>query len=336
MSELKKAPWKDKEGNEIFESSIIVHPSGETGRVFFDVSKENPDDAWLVKYTNDTVPSRLCLQIGDKGEATVTELKPADIENMVLDIKKGSQLQKVDKFNKDLVNQENIQTQPIDNSPLAVMMNALNNGMSLEKVEKMMDLQERYEKREAEKEYNSAMAEFKKTPVEIKKDKTNAQYNSKYSSIGATVNPCLPGMGECGLSHKWEFEPQTDKGIITGRCIVTHKGGHSESVDMSCPVDQSGKKNAIQQIKSTRTYIKIETFTSIMGLTSSEDVDDDGNGAGPQVEYISETQVADLTAKIEEKEVDQQKFLSFFKVDKLEDLLLQDFKRAIMMLEKKQ
>ena len=322
MSEPKKAPWKDKNDNEVFEGSEIVHTTGETGIVFYE-ENEDPHDSWLVNYGKDIDlenihiekghpnRSRLSLQL-DKGEAVVVDISE-DVKNMIHDIDKDS---KTESSTSLMVGNQRTRElektiQP-DNSPLSVMMNALNNGMSLDKVEKMMELQERYEKREAEKAYNSAMAEFKKIPVVINKDMVNEQYNSKYSSIGATVNPISPIMAECGLSHKWDFDSETDPKFITGKCVVTHKDGHSDSVSMTCPIDMSGKKNPIQQIKSTRTYIRIETFTSVMGLTSSEDVSDDGNGASPQQKVITNSQYADLTSKIEEKGVDEKKFLSFF------------------------
>ena len=52
MSEL--APWRDFAGNEIYNGDVICHPSGER-----------------VKY-EDGQFSRICLQIGDKGRATVS------------------------------------------------------------------------------------------------------------------------------------------------------------------------------------------------------------------------------------------------------------------------
>ena len=46
------------------------------------------------------------------------------------------------------------------NSPMGMMMAAMNQGASLEQVEKMMDLQDRWERKEAEKAYNAAFAAF--------------------------------------------------------------------------------------------------------------------------------------------------------------------------------
>ena len=48
-----------------------------------------------------------------------------------------------------------------------MMMAAMNQGASLEQVEKMMDLQDRWERKEAEKAYNAAFAAFKAEAVRI-------------------------------------------------------------------------------------------------------------------------------------------------------------------------
>ena len=62
------APWKDFKGNDIYEGSVISHPSGQEGVVVYRPERESPSDQWLVDYCAG-FESRLCLQIGDKGQA---------------------------------------------------------------------------------------------------------------------------------------------------------------------------------------------------------------------------------------------------------------------------
>lgn len=217
-------------------------------------------------------------------------------------------------------------------SPMELAQSFLSAGGDLESLEKMMDLQDRHEKKQAQKEFVKAMAKFKESPIVIKKDKQNKQYNSRYSSLAAFMNPCIPIMGECGLSHKWEFE-QVDPKTMKGSCIVTHSDGYSDSVSMICPIDMSGAKNAIQQIKSTRTYIKIETFASVMGLASSEDLDDDGNSTGQKP--ITEKQYSQLVDMINATGSNEGEFLKYFKVSSLDQLPATQFGKAMSMLKAK-
>jgi hypothetical protein len=68
---MNKAPWTDYNGQDINEGDTIQHPSGERGRVVFLVNEKDPGDQWRVDYGDGSL-SRLCLQIGDKGQAIVT------------------------------------------------------------------------------------------------------------------------------------------------------------------------------------------------------------------------------------------------------------------------
>jgi hypothetical protein len=64
----RKAPWKDYEGNDLYEGDFIAHPNIECGEVVF-----KPEfgglRGWRVKYPDDEYTSWLALQIGKKGKA---------------------------------------------------------------------------------------------------------------------------------------------------------------------------------------------------------------------------------------------------------------------------
>jgi hypothetical protein len=76
MSKMLKSPYNDYLNCEIFEGDLIQHPSGEKGIVVFEQRTESDSDNWLIKY-EDGIKSRLCLQVGDKGQAYV--IKHEDI-----------------------------------------------------------------------------------------------------------------------------------------------------------------------------------------------------------------------------------------------------------------
>ncbi len=65
-----EAPWPDHAGHSIHEGDTIRHPSGEEGEVVFMPEEGRPEDQWRVAY-GDGLLSRLCLQVGDKGQAVV-------------------------------------------------------------------------------------------------------------------------------------------------------------------------------------------------------------------------------------------------------------------------
>ncbi len=67
---MNKAPWKDFKGDDIYEGSVISHASGQQGIVVFKPERESKSDQWLVDYGTG-YESRLCLQIGEKGQGII-------------------------------------------------------------------------------------------------------------------------------------------------------------------------------------------------------------------------------------------------------------------------
>jgi len=167
---------------------------------------------------------------------------------------------------------------------LAVQQNA-----DLDKLQKLMDLQERWEANEARKAFTAAMAGFKAEPIEIVKRKrvefttrdgdTTSYKHAELSDITDAIGPAL---AKHELAYRWDIRQES--GGITVDCILTHIAGHSERVTMSAPPDGSGKKNAIQQIGSTSTYLQRYTLLAITGM-STKGQDDDGRGE-PEPEYL--------------------------------------------------
>lgn len=171
---------------------------------------------------------------------------------------------------------------PENATPMSMLAVAVQRGMDVATIAGLMALQKEWEANEARKAYATALAEFKANPPTVVKDKKNAQYDSMYTTIGNLVNTINTALSKHGLSARWDIEQ--DKGIKV-TCILTHRAGHSESVSMSGPPDDSGKKNPLQQIKSTVTYLKIATFEAVTGTASADaNVDDDGNGSSGKKE----------------------------------------------------
>ena len=70
----RRAPWKDYKGNTIYEGDRITHPvdpEWQTGIVEFDPKGQGHHGKWKVRYRNGDLLA-LCLQIGDKGQAVVS------------------------------------------------------------------------------------------------------------------------------------------------------------------------------------------------------------------------------------------------------------------------
>jgi len=192
---------------------------------------------------------------------------------------------------------------------------AISSHADVDRLDKLLDLKERYDREEARKQFTAALALFKSEDVQISKDKGVGYSDNKgnwigykHASLGNVVNTAVPHMSRHGLSHRWNVV-QAD-GIITVTCILTHQGGHSEAVSMFAAPDDTGKKNSIQQVASTVTYLERYTFLSITGLAVEDQLDDDGAKAAPApVELITEEQAMTIHAMITDNDIDMDIFL---------------------------
>jgi hypothetical protein len=175
----------------------------------------------------------------------------------------------------------------VQSSDSSAVMRMIEKAMStpdfdVDKMMKLMDMKDRLDAAEAKRAFVAAVADFKRNPPTVYKDKENSQYKSKYTTIGNMVNTINSALSQHGLSANWNID-QADKIKVT--CVLTHKLGHSDSTSMSAPPDQSGAKNPLQQIKSTVTYLKLATYEAITGIASSDgNADDDGNGSSQSEE----------------------------------------------------
>lgn len=170
-------------------------------------------------------------------------------------------------------------------TPHDLLRMAIERGADLDRLEKLMDLQERWDKEQARKAYVAAMAEFKSSPISIVKDKhvsfTTQKGKTEYdhATIGNVTAQICAALGKHGFSHRWDTEQQ--EGRIAVTCLITHQLGHSEATTLRASPDDSGGKNNIQAIASTVTYLQRYTLLAATGMATSDQADDDGRGAEP-------------------------------------------------------
>lgn len=189
-------------------------------------------------------------------------------------------------------------------TPMDMLQTAIAQTADMDRLKALMDLQERWEANQARKAFVSAMSGFKSEPIKILKTKqVSIPGGAKFAhaTLADVVDGAVAAMSKHGLSHKWETKQEN--GMITVTCIVTHQDGHSERVTLSAPPDDSGKKNRIQEVASTVTYLERYTLMAACGL-AAKDMDDDGRAAQQQkpvaVPDGYEDWKADMTALADE------------------------------------
>lgn len=172
--------------------------------------------------------------------------------------------------------------QEVTLTPIMLINQALTNNVSIEQLAQLMDLQERWEKKEAKKTFMVALAAFQAEMPVLKKNKTakitsktGGSYSYTYAELGYITSIITPLLSKHGLSYRWDFQEVGDKLKVT--CNVTHIDGHTECTSMEAGRDNSGSKNDIQQKGSTMTYLQRYTLIGALGLsTANEDIDGQG------------------------------------------------------------
>lgn len=172
-----------------------------------------------------------------------------------------------------------------------LMQMAIERGASPEEIKALMDMRRELQAeqaacafREAKAGFLSAIPMIKKSKVAKFPTKNGGEMSYNYASIDDIVESIKPHLVEFGLSYHWE--QRIEEGVIVVKCVLTHKGGHQESMYMHGMLDNSGSKNAIQAVASTSTYLRRYTLTGILGIATA---DPDLDGRLPQTYDNSDT-----------------------------------------------
>lgn len=171
-------------------------------------------------------------------------------------------------------------------SPAGMILAAIGQGAQgadLERVEKMLELQEKWEKREAEKAFNKAFAAFRGEDLSVLKDRARTAgplSGQKYATLHAFVKATKSALSKHGLGVRWSVTRDEPEWIEV-TCILKHEQGHCETVAMGGPPDTGPARNALQARHSTVSYLERYTLKAICGL-AEEDDDDDGSGGAKE------------------------------------------------------
>lgn len=186
-----------------------------------------------------------------------------------------------------------VQDSPHDNgvqvtdqgSPAKLLELAVMQDLPIDKLERLMELKERYDDREARKAFFDALAQFQSILPVLAKNQIvdygtgQGRVRYAYSNLAEIVQTIKGPLASCGLSYRFEFAESEDG--LSVACVITHRDGHSERTEMSAGADNSGSKNSVQARGSTTTYLSRYTLMGALGIATG-DTDDDGQQAPPR------------------------------------------------------
>lgn len=165
----------------------------------------------------------------------------------------------------------------------------------IEKMERLMQMHERFQSRQAEQQYTEALAAMQQElPAIAERGDANGRYSyALWEDINERLKPVLAKHG-FALTFR---TPRNDKGVeVEG--VLSHRAGHSERTSMLLPADTSGNKNAVQAVASSVSYGKRYTAGALLNYTTHGEDDDAFSAAGQG--GLDQQVVIDLLERVSE------------------------------------
>ena len=215
-------------------------------------------------------------------------------------------------------------------NPLALLGSMDLATVEPDKLAQLLDLQAKWEDRQADKALQAALAQFQAdTPMIFKGRKSN---NSTFASLDDILKVIRPHMAKAGLSVS--FDTETRDGKMTAICHVMHEAGSRFERRATVPVDSQMRANESQKMGSAISYAKRYALTAALNLIVS-DQDDDGAAAG--TETITPAQVKKLQSLIDAADdlTVADRLLQWAGVQSLEEIPASKFKQAVKGVEGK-
>ena len=213
--------------------------------------------------------------------------------------------------------------------------------LDVDKLERLAELHMQMLARDAELAYGVALNALQSELTPVKKRGVNSQTASRYALLEDIERMLDPLIVKHGFSMSVSTGTSEKEDHTKYVAIVRHTGGHKTTHEIDAPFDDVGMKGSrtktrIHGMSSARSYCKRILKSEIFDVTTTKD--DDGNaagGIGPSAECITPDQVDDLRAMLEEVGANEDRFLVWLRVSKLEEIPASQHTAAVRALEAK-
>lgn len=159
-------------------------------------------------------------------------------------------------------------------TPTDLISQAIEKGLDVESLGKLLDLQLKWEANKARKAFFEAFTNFQSECPDLRKTKEVSfnQTRYHYAPLADITRQIGKLLKKNELSYRWEIQDTMQEIKVT--CLVSHIDGHTEQTTMQANPDTSGAKNAIQARGSAIEYLKRYTLIGALGLsTADSDID---------------------------------------------------------------
>lgn len=194
---------------------------------------------------------------------------------------------------------------------------ALDPNADIDKLERLLDMQERIVAKQEEGEFNTAMSEAQSEMLNVVADKSNTQTKSKYASYAQLDRSIRPVYTKHGFSLSFDTGEGAPENYVRVICHLSHRGGFKRQYHADIPADGKGAKGGDVMTKthaagSAYSYGQRYLLKLMFNVAVGDDDDDDGNKAGDTGAKISAEQKTVIIEKIKSTGVDVEKLTARF------------------------
>ena len=211
---------------------------------------------------------------------------------------------------------------------------AVDPNADIDKLERLLDMQERIMNKNAEKEFNTSLANMQSEIPEIKQNGkiglkgggTQNKY-AKFEDINNVVKPILQ---QHGFAISFRVSHQESLILIKG--VLVHTAGHREETTIRLPQDTSANKNNVQGVGSSISYGKRYAMCALLNITT-RDEDDDGN-ASTVARVISQPQANAIIGLLNDTD-SIQAFCEKYEIPSINKLPVEHFELALARIHQR-
>ena len=186
---------------------------------------------------------------------------------------------------------------------------AMNPDVDMEKMERLLVMQERILDRQGEVEFSNAMARVQAALPTVTRNAYNQQTSSKYAKHESLAEAIKPVYTKEGFSITFSEGEAPKEGFIRIIGILRHRAGYKEKHHVDMPLDIAGIKGSVNKTPthatgSTFSYGRRYLTCLIFDVATGDDTD---GQAG--IKLITEEQANAIHAKIVDNGVNMDAFM---------------------------
>ena len=209
---------------------------------------------------------------------------------------------------------------------IAVLDKAIvNPEVDVEKMQALLDVQERIMNKQAEMAFNQAMVSAVSEIPSFEKSTEGHHYKyTTFEHINKVVKPILANH-DLYVTFSTDFQSD-DYVMVTAE--ITHKDGVSKKTSMRFPFDSTGSKNNVQAVASAISYGKRYMQNALLNITTHGE-DDDGFASEAT---IGKEEINRLNAGLEKAKIKLPDFLKSMNVTRLSEIRVENYIEALSFI----